>query len=243
LAKAAYKVAHPTNRENYMPFQLLDLILFGIMLISGLLALMRGFTREVLSLVAWGASAFAAYFAIKQQSLLDLALPYVDKPILAQIAVGAIAFIITLIVVSLISVKISDTVVDSAAGAFDRTLGFLYGLARGFVLVAIAYLFYGWLLPFDKQEDWVRNATSLPAIKAVGETLLGFMPPDIAETLSNTALMKNPGAATGTTTPATPNAAKPEAGYQSGETQGLDNLIEGTGTTTKQPEFGQSTGQ
>ena len=175
-----------------MPFQLLDLILFGIMLVSGLLALMRGFTREVLSLVAWGASAFAAYFAIKQQALLDLAMPYVDKPILAQIAVGAIAFIITLIVVSLISVKISDSVVDSAAGAFDRTLGFLYGLARGFVLVAIAYLFYGWLLPFDKQEDWVRNASSLPAIKAVGETLLGFMPPDIAETLSNTALMKIP---------------------------------------------------
>jgi len=53
----------------------------------------------VLSLVAWGASAVAAYFAIKQQALLDLAMPYVDKAILAQITVGAIAFIITLIVV------------------------------------------------------------------------------------------------------------------------------------------------
>ena len=226
-----------------MPFQLLDLILFGIMLISGLLALMRGFTREVLSLVAWGASAVAAYFAIKQPALLDLATPYVDKAILAQIAVGAIAFIITLIVVSLISVKISDSVVDSAVGGFDRTLGFLYGLGRGFVLVAIAYLFYGWLLPFDKQEDWVRNASSLPAIKYVGETLLGFMPPDIAETLSNTALMKNPDSPGSTSLQVTPNAPKPESGYQSGETQGLDNLIEGTGNATQQPEFGQSTTQ
>jgi membrane protein required for colicin V production len=225
---------------NFMPFQLLDLILFGIMLISGLLALMRGFTREVLSLVAWGASAVAAYYAIKQQALLDIAMPYVDKAILAQIAVGAIAFIITLIVVSLLSVKISDSVVDSAAGAFDRTLGFIYGLARGFVLVAIAYLFYGWLLPFDKQEDWVRNASSLPAIKYVGATLLEFMPPDIAETLSNTALMKNPD---GTTAQPAPNPAKPEPSYQSGETQGLDNLIEGTGTNAQQPEFGQTTGQ
>ena len=226
-----------------MPFQLLDLILFGIMLISGLLALMRGFTREVLSLVAWGASAVAAYFAIKQPALLDLAMPYVDKAILAQIAVGAIAFIITLIVVSLISVKISDSVVDSAAGAFDRTLGFIYGLARGFVLVAIAYLFYGWLLPFDKQEDWVRNASSLPAIKYVGAALLEFMPPDIAETLSNTALMKNPVGPAGTTAQPAPNAAKPESGYQSGETQGLDNLIEGTGSNAQQPEFGQTTTQ
>ena len=56
-----------------MPFEILDLILIGIMLISGLLALMRGFTREVLSLVAWGLAALAAYFAIKQQPLIDLA--------------------------------------------------------------------------------------------------------------------------------------------------------------------------
>jgi membrane protein required for colicin V production len=242
LAKAAYKVAHPTNREKSMPFQLLDLILFGIMLGSGLLALMRGFTREVLSLVAWGAAAFATYFAIKQQVLLDLAMPYLGQAILAKIAVGAIALVVTLIVVSIISVKISDSVVDSAAGAFDRTLGFIYGLARGFVVVVIAYLLYGWLTPFDKQEDWVRNASSLPAIKAAGATLLEFMPPDIAETLSNTALMKNPEAPAGATPPA-PNAATPESGYQSGETQGLDNLIEGTGNSTQQPEFGQSTGQ
>ena len=223
-----------------MPFQLLDLILIGIMLISGLLALMRGFTREVLSLVAWGGSALAAYFAIKQQSLLDLAMPYVDKPILAQIAVGAATFLITLIVISLISVKISDAVVDSSVGSFDRTLGFLYGLGRGFVLVAIAYLFYGWLLPFDKQEDWVRNATSLPAIKYVGETLLDFMPPDIAETLSNTALMKNP---VNTVLKHSQTAAdcKTQPGYPSTETQGLDNLIEGTGNAAAQPTFGQST--
>ena len=226
-----------------MPFQLLDLILFGIMLGSGLLALMRGFTREVLSLVAWGAAAFATYFAIKQQVLLDLAMPYLGQAILAKIAVGAIALVITLIVVSIISVKISDSVVDSAAGAFDRTLGFIYGLARGFVIVVIAYLLYGWLTPFDKQEDWVRNASSLPAIKAAGATLLEFMPPDIAETLSNTALMKNPEGAPGSTAQPAPNAATPESGYQSGETQGLDNLIEGTGNSTQQPEFGQSTGQ
>jgi membrane protein required for colicin V production len=212
-----------------MPFQLLDLILIGIMLISGVLALMRGFTREVLSLVAWGAAAFAAYYATKQPALIDLALPYVDKPILAQIAVGAIAFILTLIVVSLISVKISDSVVDSAVGAFDRTLGFAFGLARGFVLVAIAYLFYGWLLPVDRQEDWVRNAASLPAIKSVGEALLSFMPPDIAETLSNTALMKNPDGETG---PAG-DVAKTETTYQSNEAQGLNNLIEGTGNAAE----------
>ncbi|HUR44190.1 MAG TPA: CvpA family protein [Aestuariivirga sp.] len=212
-----------------MGFQLLDLILIGIMLISGVLALMRGFTREVLSLLAWGLAALAAYYAIRQQNLLDLALPYVDKPILAQIAVGAVAFLLVLIIVSVITVRIADLVVDSSAGAFDRTLGFIYGLARGLVLVAIAYLFYGWLLPYDKQEVWVRDAKSLPVIKMVGGKLCGLMPPDICETLSNTALLPEPTSTTG------PKTA-PESGYQNNTTQGLDNLIQGTGDTTQKPQ-------
>jgi membrane protein required for colicin V production len=195
-----------------MSFQILDFILFGIMAISGLLALARGFTREVLSLVAWGAAAAAAFFASKQKPLLDLVTPYVDptKPIVAQIIVAAVAFILVLIIVSVISVKISDRVVDSRVGAFDRTLGLVYGLARGLVLVSIAYLFYGWLLPVDRQEDWVRNAATLPMIRSVGNTLLGFMPPDIAQTLANSA--------------ESVNIPEPQAGYNDGTTKGLQNL-------------------
>ncbi len=221
---------------------LLDFILIGIMLLSGLLALARGFTREVLSLVAWGVAAVAAYFAIKQPALVDFAMknvPYLEKEVLAQIAVGAAAFVVVLIIVSIVSVKISDYVVDSAAGGFDRTLGFIFGLARGFIFVAIAYLFYGWLLPFDKQEPWVRTAASLPLIKSTGETLLAFMPPEIADTLSNTALLKNPAQPDQSQQP-----EQPEGGYKSNENQGLENLIQGTGgDNQQQPAFGQSNGQ
>lgn len=223
-----------------MPFTFLDFILLGIMLISGLLALARGFTREVLSLVAWGAAAVAAYFAIKQPGLIEFAktnVPYLDKEILAQIAVGAAAFLVVLIIVSIISVKISDYVVDSSAGSFDRTLGFIFGVARGFIFVVIAYLFYGWLQPFDKQQEWVRNAYSLPMIKSAGEGLLSFMPPDIAETLSATALQRKEAPAPGNALPEIP-----ESGYQSNESQGLENLIQGTGGQ-EQPASGQGNGQ
>jgi membrane protein required for colicin V production len=225
-----------------MPLTLLDFILLAIMLISGLLALMRGFTREVLSLVAWAAAAVAAYFAIKQPGLVEFAktnIPYLDKDILAQIGVGAAAFLVVLIVVSVISVKISDFVVDSAAGSFDRTLGFIFGVARGFVFAAIAYLFYGWLLPYDKQDAWVRNAYSLPMIKSGGEWLLTFMPPDIADTLNNTALLKNQDAAPAGEAPAEP----PESGYKSNDNQGLENLIQGTGGAEQPPAGTQGTGQ
>ncbi|NJM31308.1 MAG: CvpA family protein [Rhizobiales bacterium] len=217
-----------------MPFQLLDLILFGIMLISGLLALMRGFTRELLSLIAWVLAAVAAYVAIRQKPIIDFAMQYFDRELFAQIAAGAGAFLIVLILVSLFSVKISDMVVDSAAGAFDRTLGFFYGLARGLVLVALAYLLYGWLTPPDKQEDWIRNARTLPMIQKVSAAIVSFVPADIAETLNNTALMRNPDASP---LPQNTEPGQPESGYQTNETQGLDNLIQGTG---QKPAFGQS---
>ena len=224
-----------------MPFTILDFILLGIMLVSGLLALARGFTREVLSLVAWGAAAIAAYFAIKQPGFVEFAktnVPYLEKEILAQIAVGAAAFLVVLIIVSIISVKISDYVVDSSAGSFDRTLGFIFGVVRGFVFVTIAYLFYGWLLPFDQQESWVRNAYSLPMIKSAGEGLLSFMPPEIADTLSNTALTRDKD-----TTPDGQVQGAGESGYKSNESQGLENLIQGTGADAKQPAAAQGTGQ
>jgi membrane protein required for colicin V production len=238
-----------------MPFQLLDLILAGIMIISGLLALMRGFTREVLSLIAWGAAAVAAYFAIHARELVGFASQYLQPEIVAKIAVGGAVFLVVLILVSLISVKLSDVVVDSAAGAFDRTLGFFYGLARGLVLVVIAYLFYGWLIPFDRQEEWVRNARSLPIIQSVGAVILDLVPPDIAETLTNSSILTNqtpvqqpPAAQTGGETQATPSDAE---GYKKNESQDLDQLIQGTQgnqnqntpppDNQEQPDFGGQT--
>ena len=202
-------------------FQILDFILLGIMLVSGLLALARGFTRELLSLAAWGLAAGAAWFAIKQKPIMDLVLPHVDptKPQIAQAAVAVGAFIVTLVVLSVIGVKISDRVVDSGAGAFDRTIGFIYGLARGLVFVSICYLFYSWLLPVEKQEDWVRNAVSMPAIRWVSQTMMNYMPPEIAETLSNSSLIGNG-----------PDVQKPkdQTGINSSQQQGLNNLVQST---------------
>ena len=206
-------------------FQILDFILFGIMLVSGLLALARGLTRELLSLGAWAAAAGAAWFATKQKPIMDLVTPHVDpsKPQLAQVIVAAGAFIVTLVILSIIGVKISDRVVDSGAGAIDRTLGFFYGLARGLIFVSICYLFYSWLLPVEKQEDWVRNAASMPAIRWVSQTMMNYMPPDIAETLSNTSLIGN-----GPDVQKSGTQKDQGAGINNSQQQGLNNLVQGT---------------
>jgi membrane protein required for colicin V production len=166
-----------------MPFEMLDFILGGIMLLSALLALTRGFTREVLSLVSWGLAAAAGLYAAFNAELVAFALDYVQSDIIARIAVGGAVFLVVLIILSIVSVRVADWVLDSAAGPFDRTFGLIYGLGRGLLLVAIAYLFYVWLVPPEKREDWVRNARSLAVIEATGEFVTDFLPADIRDTL------------------------------------------------------------
>ena len=112
-----------------MPITLLDIVLIVVMLISGLLAMVRGFMREVLSITAWVLAAGATLYAYAK--LLPLAKQYFNNDIVAAVAVIGGVFLVTLLVVSVLTMRISDMVLDSRVGALDRTLGFLFGLARG----------------------------------------------------------------------------------------------------------------
>jgi membrane protein required for colicin V production len=159
-----------------MPISWLDVILIVIMLVSGFLAMLRGLTREVLSILSWAVAAVATLylFPIYQAQ----ARAYIEPPILADGVLAGGIFIVVVIVVSLITLRISDRVLDSRVGALDRTLGFLFGLARGLVLVVIAYLFFSWLVPEDTQPPWIREARSLPLLKATGEAIVSLLPED-----------------------------------------------------------------
>ena len=155
-----------------MPISWLDVILIVIMLISGFLAMVRGFTREVLSIFSWAVAAVAAlYLTPKYASVLD---PYITNPSVAQIAFAAGVFIITLIVVSLITFRISDSVLDSRVGALDRTLGFVFGLARGFLLVAIVFILFSALA--RDQPEWVRNARSYNLLQQTQVAIESLLP-------------------------------------------------------------------
>ncbi|WP_038034399.1 CvpA family protein [Thermopetrobacter sp. TC1] len=203
-----------------MPFQLLDVALIAIMLISALFAVMRGFTREVLSLAAWVIAALAAWWAINTQELVDIARSYIAQEKVAVLATAGAVFLIVLIIMSIISVRIGDLVLDSAVGAVDRTLGLLYGLVRGLLLVVVAYMFYVWLIPVDKQEDWVTKARTLPLIRATAEFVNGFLPPDIGKVIGDKLALQ---------AALTENAGKGDKGgpaYDRSDKTRLDSLIE-----------------
>src|SRR5256886_17617738 len=164
-----------------MPITILDLVLLAVMLISGLLAMVRGFMREILSIAAWGAAALVTLYAFSK--LLPTAKTYFNNDTIATIALVAGTFIGTLIVVSVITVRISDMILDSRIGALDRTLGFLFGLARGLLLVVVAYEFFIWLVPEKQRPDWVQQAKSRAVLDASGEWLKGLLPDDPENTI------------------------------------------------------------
>ena len=155
-----------------MPISWLDIILIVIMLISGFLAMVRGFTREVLSIFSWAMAAVAALYFTPRYA--DVLTPYIDNLSIAQIVFAAGVFIITLIIVSLITFRISDKVLDSRVGALDRTLGFIFGLARGFLLVAIVFILFTALA--RDQPEWVRSARSYPILQRTQVAIESLLP-------------------------------------------------------------------
>ena len=86
--------------------------------------------------------------------------------------IGGVIFLVVLIVVHLITSRISDSVLDSRVGAIDRILGLAFGVARGFVLVVIPFMFYeAFVHKPEQQYPWVRDAVSRPYIKSTGDSL------------------------------------------------------------------------
>jgi len=226
----------------------LDFIVIAVMLVSALLAMVRGLTREVLSIASWVVAAGATlYFFPRFQADVRAML---QPNWLADISLAVGIFVITLIVVSFITMRISDFILDSRIGALDRTLGFVFGLFRGLLLVVIAYMFLAWLVPIENQPNWVRDARSAPILKQTGDAIIALLPEDPERAILDKLRKNDEGAAPegggdpddgaapddGTTPDGeetTGSIPSSDQGYQQSERQGMNQLLESTRTTNQ----------
>ena len=159
----------------------LDLAVIAIVLVSALLSMLRGFSREVLAIASWAAAAAAAYSFYPL--VVPYLTPYIHKDIIAQASAAAIVFFATLILVSLITVRLSDAILDSKIGALDRTLGFLFGVVRGFLLAVVAFAIFNWLVSEKQQPEWVRTAKTRPVLTDTADKIVAMLPEDAAATV------------------------------------------------------------
>ncbi|MBQ0824422.1 CvpA family protein [Microvirga terrae] len=156
-----------------MPVSVLDLVVIGIVLISALLAAVRGFTREVLAIVAWVVAAAAAWYL--HPTALPIAQQYISSNTVALVAAIGGIFVVTLIIVSIITVQVSDLILDSRIGALDRTLGLFFGAARGFLICVIGWAFLGWLLQ-GKEPEWAASSRTRPAMENTRDNIIAMLP-------------------------------------------------------------------
>jgi membrane protein required for colicin V production len=156
-----------------LPVSILDLVVISVVIISALLAAVRGLTREVLAIVAWVVAAAAAWFL--HPLLLGRVKDYIANPTVALAATIGVIFIITLLIVSILTVKLSDFILDSRIGTLDRTLGFVFGGARGVLICVVGFVFLQWLVQ-GKMPEWASNARSRPMLENTGNAIIAMLP-------------------------------------------------------------------
>ncbi len=155
-----------------MPFTLFDVALILLMGLSGLLAMFRGLSREILSIASWGLAAGAAAYMFKNHP--DLLNSYIGSEKAAMGALVGGTFVVTLLFLSLVTMKISDAILNTSVSALDRTLGFFFGMARGVVLMSVAYIFYAFY--FDKHPiPQVNDAYTRPFIESTSVPIQNFL--------------------------------------------------------------------
>ncbi|RTZ58780.1 MAG: CvpA family protein [Gammaproteobacteria bacterium] len=180
----------------------LDLLIAGVVLISLLVGIFRGFIREVLSLVSWGVALWVGWRFFKPASA------YLENTIssepVRQIAAFAFLFIAVLILLTVASHFLSKLFKVSGLAFIDRLFGAAFGFGRGVLIMSIVLILGGaTALP---KESWWKDSALAPMLQPVTDFLLSVMP----KNTSNRFQIDKPSNDT---------AIKPESGAVAAETK------------------------
>lgn len=196
-----------------------DGIALVILLGSGLMALVRGFVREALSITAFVAAALAALWA--RPVFIGLGLEFIPNALIANIVVLGIVFLMVFLAVSFVTGSLAKTTKEGEdVGVVDRALGFVFGLLRGLVFLGLLLIVFASATPGSQAPEWMRDARVYPLVNASARALQSLAPEDsrIARTPAispDEALERDPD--------------EDDAAYDRRERQRLDDLINRAG--------------
>lgn len=157
-----------------LPVNGLDLAVGIILLLSAILAFMRGFVHEVLSITAWIGAIFAVIYGMPQ--LRPFARDQIANELIADAATGVVIFLVVLVILSIVTKIVAKSIQASALNNLDRSLGFVYGLARGAVIFAAILIIVDWVVAEGTRPSWVRSAKTLPMIEMTADVIRDVLP-------------------------------------------------------------------
>ncbi|QKT04602.1 CvpA family protein [Ectothiorhodospiraceae bacterium 2226] len=154
-----------------------DFLILGVVILSALISLVRGFVRESLSLAGW---ILAFWIALRfSEPFSELISPLISAPMVAFITAFAVLFLCTVILTAIVSFLAAQLVNKTGLSGTDRMVGVLFGAARGVFLVAVLVLLAG-LTPLPQDPAW-KGSLLLNHFQDIAIWMRGFLPTDLAQ--------------------------------------------------------------
>lgn len=214
----------------------LDIGVIAIVGLSAVFAFARGFVREALSIVAWIGAGFITLYGASQ--VVTMIEPFIHNPLLSNLAAWGGLFIVSLIVLTIMTGIIARSVRASAMSPIDRTLGFVFGVLRGALILSLACLLLDTVQP-SEWPPWVKQAKSMPYLQQGADTLRAVLPESLRiksaamaeevlpkvnaadEAMKAMRALSNPSAPPASA----PDPAAPGPVYKPGDRKELDRII------------------
>lgn len=157
-----------------------DLAILGVIALSSLISLIRGFVTESISLVTWVVAGIIAfrYFL----PLAELLKPFVDSLTIRSWIGGGILFLATLIVGAIVNFTVSQLVSKTGLSGTDRTLGVVFGAARGVLIVSMVVLVLN--LTSAPSTEWWQDSVSIDFFEQLAEWIKSIIPANAVEQFS-----------------------------------------------------------
>ena len=163
-----------------LPLTAFDVIALAIIALSALLSLVRGATREALTIVSWLGAIVAAWYGYGYAQ--DLARMTIETGWLADAAALVVVLVVPLIALKVLATMLADRLPEHGAfGTVDRIAGVVFGLTRGALLVCAFYLGLTMLIEPDRHPGWIQEATVLPYVRDGAHLIADLLPKGVEE--------------------------------------------------------------
>jgi Uncharacterized membrane protein, required for colicin V production len=157
---------------NNLNFKIIDILVFGVILTSCIVATFRGFVKELFSIISWILSLIAA-FSLYEKFKIKL-LEHISQEIIVDLLAFGFPFLTTLIITNIISTWLSPKFDMNGVMILDKICGFIFGAFRGFLLIILFYLGFLYLIDNKKLPNALLESYSYKYIDLSSEFLVDF---------------------------------------------------------------------
>ena len=149
-----------------------DVIILVLILISALFAFFRGFSLELLSISVWVISFFGSYTYGK--NFVNFFNKIINNILISTGISYVLAFVVIFIIFSFFIRKFSVYIKNSYVGLIDKSLGFIFGILRGYVIVGLCFFCFDYFYQ-GKKLEFIDNSKIIPVIKITNNEIFRFL--------------------------------------------------------------------